>query len=153
MIRACRFRRHTAMRKDEPMSAQTDYLRKLGYETSDVSLPTLLKWLLALVIFAGGTAIVTYFIYIVFVPEIGVEGRPFPQAGAINLPPEPNPLLQANPHRDIREFREAEEAQLNSYGWVDKQGGTVRIPVARAMDLVLQRGLPKMLPGPAPGAA
>src|SRR5208282_5249649 len=31
---------------------------------------------------------------------------------------------------------------LHSYGWVDEKAGTVRIPIERAMDLLVQRGLP-----------
>ncbi len=34
-----------------------------------------------------------------------------------------------------------EEKTLYSYGWVDETG-TVRIPIERAMDLIVQRGLP-----------
>ena len=35
-----------------------------------------------------------------------------------------------------------EEKTLYSYGWVDEKAGTVRIPIERAMDLLVQRGLP-----------
>ncbi len=35
-----------------------------------------------------------------------------------------------------------EEGLLYSYGWVDEKAGTVRIPIERAMDLIVQRGLP-----------
>jgi len=31
---------------------------------------------------------------------------------------------------------------LYSYGWVDEKAGTVHIPIERAMDLIVQRGLP-----------
>jgi hypothetical protein len=56
------------------------------------------------------------------------------------LPPEPR--LQANPRQDLRDLRESEGALLKRYGWVDKNGGVVRIPIDEAMKLVLQRGLP-----------
>lgn len=56
------------------------------------------------------------------------------------LPPEPR--LQTNPRQDLRDLRESESALLESYGWVDKNGGVVRIPIDEAMKLVLQRGLP-----------
>ena len=52
------------------------------------------------------------------------------------------PKLQANPNIDLKEFRAREDAELNGYGWVDQRAGTVRIPIERAMDLLLQRGLP-----------
>jgi hypothetical protein len=32
--------------------------------------------------------------------------------------------------------------ELYSYGWVDEKAGTVHIPIDRAMDLIVQRGLP-----------
>ena len=31
---------------------------------------------------------------------------------------------------------------LNGYGWVDKANGVVHIPIERAMQLTLERGLP-----------
>ena len=48
----------------------------------------------------------------------------------------PTPRLQTNPWRDIAELRASEDAILQSYGWVDRKGGVVRIPIDRAMDLV-----------------
>lgn len=52
------------------------------------------------------------------------------------------PQLQLVPPEDLKRFREREEAELNSYGWMDRTAGVVRIPIARAMDLLLQKGLP-----------
>jgi hypothetical protein len=43
---------------------------------------------------------------------------------------------------EINEFRLQEEQTLHSYAWVDKDAGTVRIPIDRAMQLIAQRGLP-----------
>ena len=65
---------------------------------------------------------------------------PSPMLEAQPLPPEPR--LQANPPLDLKKYRAAEEAELGSYGWVDKPNGVVRIPVERALELVLERGLP-----------
>jgi hypothetical protein len=31
---------------------------------------------------------------------------------------------------------------LNTYGWVDKNAGKVRLPIDRAMDELAQKGLP-----------
>jgi hypothetical protein len=56
----------------------------------------------------------------------------------------PGPHLQHESIGDYAKFRASEEETLNSYGWVDKQQGIVRIPVSRAMDLVLERGLPQV---------
>jgi len=54
----------------------------------------------------------------------------------------PEPRLQLAPREDLAALRTREDAELNSYGWVDKTSGVVRIPIDRAMDLVLERGLP-----------
>ncbi len=54
----------------------------------------------------------------------------------------PQPRLETNEPKEINDFRVQEERTLHSYGWVDQQAGVVRIPIARAMELVAQRGLP-----------
>ncbi|HET7624080.1 MAG TPA: hypothetical protein VFM25_02355 [Verrucomicrobiae bacterium] len=52
------------------------------------------------------------------------------------------PRLQIAPEKELKELRVREELELNTYGWINKTAGVVRIPIDRAMDLVLQRGLP-----------
>lgn len=52
------------------------------------------------------------------------------------------PKLQAFPHQELVDYCNAQEKKLNSYGWIDQQSGVVRIPVDRAIELTLERGLP-----------
>lgn len=54
----------------------------------------------------------------------------------------PEPRLQAHPLRDLVDLRAAENAILETYGWVDRDAGVVRIPIERALELTAQRGLP-----------
>lgn len=54
----------------------------------------------------------------------------------------PNPQLEINERDQLDKIRQDEAQVLNSYEWVDQKAGTVRIPIDRAMDLVVQRGLP-----------
>jgi hypothetical protein len=54
----------------------------------------------------------------------------------------PEPRLERNERIEINDFRLKEEQTLNSYGWVDEKSGVARIPIDRAMQLVVQRGLP-----------
>jgi hypothetical protein len=56
------------------------------------------------------------------------------------LPPEPR--LQVAPAQELQQMRAAEEALLHSYGWVDQAAGIVRIPIDRAITLLVERGLP-----------
>lgn len=52
------------------------------------------------------------------------------------------PLLQLSPTADMVQFKKLMDEASNSYGWVSKPAGVVRIPIDRAMELTLQRGLP-----------
>jgi len=54
----------------------------------------------------------------------------------------PAPRLEIDERTELNDDRLAEEEKLNSYGYVDDNHVTVRIPIDRAMDLVAQRGLP-----------
>ncbi|HUI09057.1 MAG TPA: hypothetical protein VL221_01955 [Bacteroidota bacterium] len=55
------------------------------------------------------------------------------------LPPEPR--FQTDPHADLLRLRAAEDTMLTGYGWVERDSGLARIPVARAMALLAARGL------------
>ncbi len=65
--------------------------------------------------------------------------------GQTKEPPAPN--LQTQPFTDVYRLRESEAKRLGTYGWVDKQGGIARIPIDRAIELTLQRGLPARAEG------
>jgi hypothetical protein len=57
----------------------------------------------------------------------------------------PPPVLQAQPWEDLRHYREEQSRILSNYAWIDRKAGAVRIPIERAMELVVERG-------PAPSA-
>ena len=46
-----------------------------------------------------------------------------------------------------------EDAELHSYGWVDKNAGTVHIPIEDAMRLMLERGAAIVAAARTPSAA
>ena len=52
------------------------------------------------------------------------------------------PLLEYDERGQFKKFVMDQEDQLNSYGWVDQSAGVAHIPIDRAMDLVVERGLP-----------
>jgi hypothetical protein len=47
---------------------------------------------------------------------------------------------------DLRALHAREDVQLNSYGYIDRAKGTVRLPVARAMELLSQEYAQRRLP-------
>jgi len=54
----------------------------------------------------------------------------------------PNPKLEEDERGQLNGMLMTEEKTLYSYGWIDEKTGTVHIPIERAMDLLVQRGLP-----------
>jgi hypothetical protein len=62
---------------------------------------------------------------------------PPPMAAAAPEAP-PAPRLQASPTSDLAALRAEEQTVLETYGWQDRNTGVVRIPIARAMALVVE---------------
>jgi hypothetical protein len=55
----------------------------------------------------------------------------------------PTPRLQTDDgNQEIAEMHAREDLLLGYYSWVDRSSGKVRIPIARAMQLIAQHGLP-----------
>ena len=70
-----------------------------------------------------------------------------PPMVAANLRRTPSgPRLEPDPLAPRRAARAREDAMLESYGWVDRNAGIVRIPIDRAMELLVEKGLPPSKP-------
>jgi hypothetical protein len=55
----------------------------------------------------------------------------------------PTPRLQMDDgNQEIADMHAREDLLLDYYSWVDREHGKVRIPIARAMQLIAQHGLP-----------
>ena len=110
------------------------------YERSDASPKSLLKFGIGLfvILVACIVGMRWMFFYFAHVQQLGPPASPFENARV--LPPQPR--LQVHPRLDLEKYLDAENRTLTSYGWVDKQNGVVSIPIDRAMDLLLERGLP-----------
>jgi hypothetical protein len=55
----------------------------------------------------------------------------------------PTPRLQMDDgNQDLADMHQKEDLLLDHYTWVDKGQGKVRIPIDRAMELIVERGLP-----------
>jgi hypothetical protein len=72
---------------------------------------------------------------------------PHPLAATPAVPPAPR--LEAAPKAALQALRREEDQLLQTYGWVDRAQGRVRIPISRALDLIEQKGLP-VRPAPPP---
>ena len=54
----------------------------------------------------------------------------------------PAPQLETDERTQLNEVLLREEDILSTYDYIDKNAGTVRIPIDRAMDLLAKKGLP-----------
>jgi hypothetical protein len=114
--------------------------RRLGHETRDISVLAVTCTAIGLVI----SAIVVYAtvggVFNLFKSQYPSDVAPSRITTQGRLPPQPR--LQTDPASDLQQLRDAENAKLNSYGWVDKNAGVLRIPIDRAIALLAQRGVP-----------
>jgi hypothetical protein len=102
----------------------------------------------------------------VFIPHRVEAGTPAPLAATSEMPgiedgrvatglaTPPQPGLNVDEPTVLKAFRDQEERQLHTYGWIDQGNQVVRLPIERAKALLLQRGLPvRPAAAPADGAA
>jgi hypothetical protein len=90
------------------------------------------------------------------------QGQPATQVQTGDRILPPDPLLQGAPGRGsttttdkptdlpleaMENLRKSTDEKLNSYGWVDKPGGVVHVPIDRAKAMIAEKGLPA-LPSP-----
>jgi hypothetical protein len=123
------------------MATSPDVSPQGGYEKSDASPRALLYFILfmAAILAATALSLVWLFKYFQKAENPGsFVAAPF--AGARPLPPPPR--IQADPGADMQSYWQSQQDLLNTYGWIDRQNGIVRIPIDRAMTLLLERGLP-----------
>ncbi len=113
------------------------------YEHTDADVGSMVKFALWLVISAVIVHVGLAGMYWLLIRESTerVESEQYPLR--LNAPPRlpAEPRLQQFPRNELYDFRVKEEQQLHSYGWVDKNAGTVHIPIDDAMRLVLERGV------------
>ncbi len=95
---------------------------------------------LGVILVALGLIVWGLYAYLRHVEPAAVPSE-YPLAAERPLQP-PEPRLQTNPRADLQALRAEEEALLDTYGWVDRAAGVVRIPIDRAMALTVERGLP-----------
>ncbi|MCI0694884.1 hypothetical protein L0337_23110 [candidate division KSB1 bacterium] len=112
-----------------------------GHEESDANVSAVTKFGIGLAIISAVVLVLMVWLQNFFNEQTKrATPPPSPLMAERQLPP--GPRLQVAPAKDLDEVRAAEDSVLNSYGWVVRDGGVVRIPIDRAIELVVQRGLP-----------
>jgi hypothetical protein len=111
-----------------------------GHERSDANVRPLVLFLALLALGCGAALVLMRWTFDAFerqAAERDVPGHPL--AGSQVAPA---PRLQADPPAEYAAFAAEQRRLTTSYGWIDRDGGLVRLPVERALELVLEEGLP-----------
>ena len=113
-----------------------------GYEVSDAKVAPLLRWgaILAIITAASFALMMALVAFFTDEAKRTAKAPPPMMRSGVQIPPEPR--LQVNPNQELGRIRAEESALLHGYGWVDRDDGVVRIPIERAIDLLVERGLP-----------
>lgn len=113
-----------------------------GHEQRDISLrPIVLAGVgLAVLILVAVVAMRSLFgFYLAREMRESPAANPLAVAEGERLPPEPR--LQPQPVEQLRVLRAREDTVLQTYGWIDRDQGIVRVPIERAMELIVERGV------------
>ncbi len=112
-----------------------------GYELSDLNPGFIALFGIGLVVAVALAVIVTSLFMRYRAFQHARQETPVPRlAREREITPEPR--LQVDASKELRQMRAAEDAALSSYGWVDKDAGILKIPVDRAMEILAKKGLP-----------
>ena len=115
------------------------------YEHTDIDVDVSRKfamWLLVSMLASFGIVYGTFRFFEAREQAASTAAQKYPLALSVPRKEPPAPNLQKQPFKDIYTLRQGENEKLSSYGWVDKDGGVTRIPIDRAMEVLLQRGFP-----------
>ena len=112
-----------------------------GYERRDVN-PRAILWLMAGVTGCALVAMAALWILINAFERQAASRDPARSPLVGERLPSAAPELQPTPVHDYQAFQASQERALTTYGWVDREKSIVRLPVERAMQLLLERGEP-----------
>jgi hypothetical protein len=121
------------------MNASLDPAEK-AYESQDVPFR---PWAWFALGFAGSLAVIIFGVYL-FTRSLATPGT---SLGRTTHPADeslsrfPQPQLQTNPSADLINYLQKKESELNTYGWIDRKSGIVRIPIDRAINVWVERGV------------
>jgi hypothetical protein len=111
---------------------------ELKHQGTDVRVPVIIKAAIAFVVLLafiqGGIWLV--YRYLRTADEQRDVRRTFVEA---KPPVPPEPRLQVNPNDDLQEYLQKQRVALTTYGWISRSERRVRIPIDRAMELVVER--------------
>lgn len=126
-----------------------------GHEEREVSVRLIVVSLAFLAVATGIVLVLVIGIFRYFYDTYSTE-----EATRLSRPVvPPEPRIEVAPYEQYQQLRVKEDHVLNTYAWVDKDGGKVRVPISQAIDMLAAKGLPShnylddILAGRKPAAA
>ncbi len=120
-----------------------------GHERKDVDVIALVL-IAVLVLFIGAMAILSCWALMHLFNRRYAQEQTRPPAVSAEQGKFPAPQLLQQSGVDYAGYLKQEKTDLNSYGWLDRPAGKVLIPINRAMQLLVERGLPDVGAGLTP---
>ena len=113
-----------------------------AHEHSDINVRAIIWFVVVLAVIVLAVDVAMYGLF-KLLDHMEVKNAPVvsPLALPADQPLGP-PGLQTTPWTDLKHFRAEQLAHLHGYGWVDEPGGVARIPIDKAKELLLKKGLP-----------
>lgn len=137
-------------------TADDEYVAVPGssYEHTDANVRVIVRfglWLAITAVIVHVGMGLMYAMLIERATETAEQRYPLAISDDAKLPPEPR--LQQFPEQEMRTYEEAQAQRLSSYGWVNEDESVAHIPIAEAMRLTIERGLPARAEDPEAPAA
>jgi hypothetical protein len=108
-----------------------------AHERKDVDVINLLLIALLLLLIIGICLLVCWGLLHVFNRDRQAQEPPH-----VRMAQYPQPNLILEPGKEEKRTQLRALSTLETYGWVDRKAAVARIPITRAMQLLLERGLP-----------
>lgn len=146
-----RHRAAAAQQGQREEAARIDRLRRRGHEANDVEVGPIAAIGFLFFLVLGGSLFGLWFFLGAVTGTVQPPAAalmpleaPVQRPGGVLPTATVAPLqarLQVRP-QDHQRLQTQWEQRLQSYGWIDRDAGIVHIPIGRAIDLVVERGLP-----------
>lgn len=96
----------------------------------------------SIVLAGAGLIILILFALALVRVAFGVPPRPASFGSGVSLTGGTRPLLQTDPQADLEAYRAGKDLALHSYGWIDPSHAITHVPIERAMETIVERGIP-----------
>lgn len=109
-----------------------------GYEPTDAKATPLIMFTVCLTVFTVACFFAGFVVYRMLEMGRSTLDKPVHPMAVERKITDGAPRLQIAEADDLAAYRKSADDKVNGYGWVDRGNSVVRVPVAKAMDLILK---------------